>query len=209
MALVHGPVDGDVAAFVCARARPGSRPGASDVSGLLSSAWRPPSKRGELARTADRDGAGRLAAVLAQMRPTGAHAALRAPGDLNDARVLVGLAGRELSADARAASVVVGGLGQQPPRARRAGLGGRARARLLSEVYSDGTIARNPDNSAGLANRSKLPTSAHTPAVESGSIPRKQRNRATVLAWLLAGPASSSSPISVRRRCPSASTAQQ
>src|ERR671922_1171113 len=100
---------------------------ASGLSGLWSvQRGGLPAEGGELARARDRDGAGRLAAVLAQMRPTLVQAALRAPGDLNDARVLSGLAGGELAADARTAPVVVGGLDQQPARVRRAGLGDRA-----------------------------------------------------------------------------------
>src|SRR5665213_4127065 len=39
--------------------------------------------------------------------------------------------------------------------------------RLSLELYSDGTIPRNPDNKLGFANRSKLPTSAHNPAAVS------------------------------------------
>jgi hypothetical protein len=76
-------------------------------------------------------------------------------------------------------------------------------------VYSHGTIPRNPDKSVGLANRAKLPTSAPSPAADSVSIPRKQRSLATVAASPLAGTACSSTPISVARRCTSASTAQQ
>src|SRR5919108_2065107 len=100
---------------------------ASGLSGLWSvQRGGLPAEGGELARTRDRDGAGRLAAVLAQMRPTLVQPALRAPGDRDDARVLVGLAGGELAADARTAPVVVGGLDQQPPRGRRARPWGRA-----------------------------------------------------------------------------------
>ena len=54
--------------------------------------------------------------------------------------------------------------------------------RLVSEVYSHGTIPRNPDSSAGLAKRLKLPISAHSPAAVSVSIPRKHRSRAIVSA---------------------------
>jgi hypothetical protein len=46
------------------------------------------------------------------------------------------------------------------------------------EVYSLGTISRNPDSGLGFATRSKLPTTAHKPAAGSVSIPRKHRNRA-------------------------------
>jgi hypothetical protein len=54
--------------------------------------------------------------------------------------------------------------------------------RFSLEVYSLGTIPRNPDNRLGFANRSKLPTSAHNPAAVSVLIPRKQRNLATASA---------------------------
>ena len=90
-----------------------------------------------------------------------------------------------LVADRGPVTVVVCGLDQQPPRMRRAGLGDLALHALLVEVYSLGTMPRNPDSRAGLANRSKLPTSAHNPAAVSVSIPRKQRNLAIVCAWLL------------------------
>ncbi len=54
--------------------------------------------------------------------------------------------------------------------------------RFVSEVYSHGTTPRKPDSSCGLEKRSKLPTSAHSPAADSVSIPRKQRSRAIASA---------------------------
>ncbi len=139
-----------------------------------------PAERGELARAGD-DG-GRLAAPLAEMRPALVQAPLRAPRDLNDARVLTGLAGGEPLTDRGAMAVVVGSLHQQPPCVRRPALVIWPWTRLLSEVCSLGTIPRNSESRLGFEKRSKRPTSAPNPAAESVSIPRKQRNLATVSA---------------------------
>src|SRR5438876_865615 len=82
-----------------------------------------PAERGELACARDRDGAGRLAALGTEVGPAGVQTSLRAPGDLDRARVLAGLASREALTDRGAPAVVVGGLDQQPARVCRAGLG--------------------------------------------------------------------------------------
>ena len=44
--------------------------------------------------------------------------------------------------------------------------------RLVSEVRSDGTMPKKPDGDLGLGKRWKSPTSAHSPAADSVSIPR-------------------------------------
>ena len=62
-----------------------------------------PAERRELARAGDRDGSGRLAACLAEVRPALMQAPLRAPRDSDDAWVLAVVAGAELRADARTA----------------------------------------------------------------------------------------------------------
>jgi hypothetical protein len=84
-------------------------------------------------------------------------------------------------------------------------LGDRALAALWSEVCSVGTIPRNPDSSLG-RKRCQSPTSAHSPAADSVSIPRKQRSRAIVTAWRRSGMTCSSVAISAARRATSIST---
>src|SRR5919197_1016866 len=113
-------------AFLGARARPGSVPGA--VVGVRSDIERGglPAERGELARDGDRDHAGGLASLVVQVPPAGVQAPLGAPGDLDHAWVLPGLAARECLADAWRVAVVLGGLDQQSARMRRAGLGDRS-----------------------------------------------------------------------------------
>jgi hypothetical protein len=54
--------------------------------------------------------------------------------------------------------------------------------RLSSLVYSLGAIPRNPGSSSGCAKRANSPISAHNPAADSVSMPRKQRNPGTVAA---------------------------
>ena len=56
-----------------------------------------PAERGELARAGDRDDAGGLAALVVQALPALVQAALGAPGDLDDARVLAVLGGARVS----------------------------------------------------------------------------------------------------------------
>ena len=79
-----------------------------------------PEERGELAGDRDRDDAGGLAPLVVQVLPALVQAALGAPGDLDDARVLAGLAAGERLADPGRVAVVVGGLDEQP-----AGVAGR------------------------------------------------------------------------------------
>jgi hypothetical protein len=184
--------------------------GAGDVRGV-SPGWRPPSRmrrarvrrrsrrcrcacRGRRCRGVSSVRAGVAARARRSARPWG----LGRPGGLRGPR-------RPRAGD---------GSGGLPRRAVCARGGGPALViwpwtRFSLGVYSDGTIPRNPDSRPGFANRAKLPTSAHKPAAESVSMPRRQRSRATVGAWLLAGAASSSTPISARRRCTSPSTAAQ
>src|SRR3954469_17648923 len=71
-----------------------------------------PAKRGELARACDRDRAGRLATICAEVSPACVQTTLCAPGDRDDAWVLAGLASGELEPDARTAAVMMGGLDQ-------------------------------------------------------------------------------------------------
>ena len=82
-----------------------------------------PAECGELAGARDCDGAARLAAPLAEVYPAPIKAALGAPGNLNDAGILAVLASSETLAEEGAVAVVVGGLDQEPPRVRWAGLG--------------------------------------------------------------------------------------
>ena len=80
--------------------------------------------------------------------------------------------------------------------------------RLGSEVCSVGTIPRNPDSCLG-RKRCQSPTSAHSPAADSVSIPRKQRSAAIVGAWRLSGITCSSAAISAARRATSISTPER
>lgn len=160
-----------------------------------------------LARESDRDHAGGLAAVVVvQMLPACVQSALGAPGDRDYARVLAVPAARERLADVRLMAVVVSGLDEQPAGMGGAGLGDRSQRRLVSEVRSDGTIPRKPDSRLGRGKRPKRPTSAHSPAAERVSMPRKRRSRAIATAWPQAGICCSSAAISPPRR-PSSSTA--
>ena len=85
-----------------------------------------PEKRGELAGDSDSDHARLACDARCGALPATVKASLRAPGDLDDARVLAGLAARELDTDRRLMTVVMGCLDQQPPRVLRTGLGDRA-----------------------------------------------------------------------------------
>jgi plasmid stability protein len=69
--------------------------------------------------------------------------------------------------------------------ALRAGREGRSMNAVATEILGAvpgraGTTPKNPESSAGLANRVKSPASAHSPAAVSVSIPRKQRSLATI-----------------------------
>src|SRR6478672_9631683 len=68
-------------AFLGARARPGSVPGAMIGVGLVKRGGLP-EERGELARDRDRDDAGGLASLAAEVLPALIQAPLRAPRDL-------------------------------------------------------------------------------------------------------------------------------
>ena len=192
-----------------ARARPGSRrrlggryvrSGSVERGGLPAESGELPGARNGECRCACR--AGR------EMGPARVQALLRAPCDGDDARVLADLAGGDRLADVGVVAVVVRGLDQEP-----AGCGGPALViwpctRLVSEVYSPGTIPRKPDSSAGLSNRSKLPISRTARPRSACRSPKtaQPRDRLGVAA---PGAASSSAPINARRRCTSASTAQR
>ncbi len=167
-----------------------------------------PAEGGELARAGDRDDARGLAPLAVKVLPALVQASLGAPGDLDDAWVLAGLAAGECLAAARRVAVVVGGLDEQPAGVGRPSFGNRALAALLvSEVRSVGTTPKKPDSRLGLGNRPKSPTSAHSPAPESVSMPRKQRSLAIAAAWPDSGTCSPSATISVARRPMSSSTA--
>src|SRR5579875_3357494 len=104
---------------------PRQRPGAIVwVVGVLRSGIEGgglPEERGELACDRDRDDTGGLASLVVQVGPALVQASLRAPGDLDHARVLAGLAAGERLADRR---LLCGSAG----RLRRAA-GGRAGTR--------------------------------------------------------------------------------
>lgn len=122
IACVRGPVDGDVAAFVCSCA-PRQPPARGGVRGLFSvERGGLPAECGELACAGDRDDAGVFAAALTEVCPACVQTLLRAPGDLHDARVLAGLAGCDALADSGTVTVVVRRLDEQSARVRRAGL---------------------------------------------------------------------------------------
>src|SRR5215216_1053208 len=138
IARVRGPADGDVTAFVVFVRAPAAAGALDVVLGSVQGRGLP-TERGELARAGDGDRAGWLAALRAQVRPAGVQTTLRAPGDLDDAGILAGVAGGELVADARPATIVVSGLDQQPPRVRRPGLGDRP----LDALLARGVFARD------------------------------------------------------------------
>ena len=157
---------------------PRQRPG-RDGGVWLSQGWRPPRGMRRARVRGDRDDAGGLAPLRAQVLPALVEAALGAPGDLDDARVLPGLAARERLADAWLVAVVVGGLDQQPAGVGGPGLGDRALAALGVRGVLGGHDPEEARTAAlGLGKRAKSPTSAHSPAAVSVSIPRKQRSRA-------------------------------
>ena len=91
---------------------------------------------------------------------------------------------RRLSACAlgRASAVVPGRFDQQSAAVPGAGLGDRALAACCRWSCSDGTSPRKLISCAARAKRAKSPTSAHSPTALSVSMPRRQRNRATVSA---------------------------
>src|SRR3954463_811866 len=96
-------------AFVVLVRAPAASPGA--VVGVRSvKRGGLPEECGELARAGDRDDAGGLAPLVVEVLPALVQAALGAPGDFDDARVLAVLAVGEALADARRVAVLVGGL---------------------------------------------------------------------------------------------------
>ena len=104
-----------------------------------------PEERGELASARDRDDAGWLAAVAVQVLPAGVEALLGAPGDLDHARVLTGLAASER----RRRSGAGGGSGGRP----RPAAGGRGRAglgdRSLAALGVRGALGRHDPEKPG------------------------------------------------------------
>src|SRR6202012_5957618 len=74
----------------------------------------------------DRDHSGWLAALPEQCLPALAQSALRAPADLDHARVLAGLAAGEVLPDGGLVAVVGGGFKRQPAGVRGSGVGDRA-----------------------------------------------------------------------------------
>src|SRR5215218_11279508 len=108
-----------------------------------------PAKRGELARACDRDRAGRLATICAEVSPACVQTTLCAPGDRDDAWVLAGLASGELEPDARTAAVMMGGLDQQPARVRRPGLGDCALYALAVRAVLARDDSQKPRQQAG------------------------------------------------------------
>jgi hypothetical protein len=71
-----------------------------------------PAERGELACAGDHHRSGSLAAGAREVRPALVKAALAAPRDLHDTRVLTGLACLEAQAHRWLVTVVMGGLDQ-------------------------------------------------------------------------------------------------
>jgi hypothetical protein len=166
-----------------------------------------PEEGGKLARAGDRDFPHRLSPFERERAPAAVEAALRAPGDLADPRVLTGLSARESFVEAWLVAVVVCGLDEQAAAVGGAGLDDAALATLLV----GGALARDEPEVAGeqsrCAKRRKPPISAQRPAAERVSMPRKQRSRAIVSAKGLAGASSASACSIVSHRCGSASSA--
>src|SRR6266511_2783619 len=107
-----------------ARVRPGSAAGAIVVVSVKRGGL--PEECGELARAGDRDHSGRLAPLLVEVLPALVQTPLRAPGDLEHARVLAMLAASERRADARRVAVVVGCFDKQSAGVTGPGFGDRA-----------------------------------------------------------------------------------
>src|SRR5215211_537247 len=114
-------------AFLGARARPGNVPGAVVGVGSVKRGGLP-EECGEFACAGDRDDAGGLAALRAQVLPALVEALLGAPGDRDHARVLALLAAGESFADRGTVAVMVGGLDQEAAGVGGSGLGDRALA---------------------------------------------------------------------------------
>ena len=91
-----------------------------------------PAVAGELAGDRDRDDLAGFAPRVFELAPAGVEATLRTPGDVDDLGCVAALAVLERLTDGGAAAVVVGGLDQQPPGVRGAGLRDRPQPPLRS-----------------------------------------------------------------------------
>ena len=89
-----------------------------------------PAVGGELACNGDRDDPAGLVARVSELTPAGVEPALRFPGDVDDLGRVSALAVLERLSDGGPATVVPGGLDQQPPRVRGARLGDRSQPAL-------------------------------------------------------------------------------
>ena len=105
----------------------------------VSSGWRPPPKRGQLAGSSDRDDAGGLAALAGKHDPALMQSALRAPGDLHHSGVLAFLAACDRGPDRGVVAVVVSGLDEQSAGMQRS----RLRDRALPALGVRGALGRN------------------------------------------------------------------
>jgi hypothetical protein len=162
-----------------------------------------PAKRGELAGAGDRDDAGGLATLAGQDLPALVQTSLGAPGDLDHPCVLAVLAAGKAVANGGLVAVVVGD--EEPAGVTGPGLGDWALAALGVGGVLAGDDPQEPRQLFGRKRR-QSPTSAHRPAAESVSIPRKQRSAAIVGAWRLSGMTCSSVASSAARRARSIST---
>src|SRR5207247_1184193 len=104
-----------------------------------------PEEGGKLAGQRHGDDAGRLAALEAEPPPAAVEAALGAPGDGADARILAGLTGGERRSQVGAVPRVVSGLDEQPPRV----LGARLRDPALPALLVGGVLGGDDAQVAG------------------------------------------------------------
>jgi len=98
-----------------------------------------PAEARQLAGDGDGDLGALDAAVAVEVAPALVEASLAAPGQIDDRRVVAGLAAAELLRDARRLAVVPGGFDEQPAGVLGAGLGDRA----LAAARSGGLLGRD------------------------------------------------------------------
>ena len=154
--------------------RPGPPTGQGCQRGSVSGGGSP-EEAGQFAGDGD-DGHVGVFAAAAHRVVDAVQALLGAVGDLQDVVGLPGLAIAQGGADPRRAAVVPGGLDQQPPRERAAGLGDRRRRVMTGLTAPARASARATcPASAGCAKRCQSPASSRWIASAlSVSIPRKR-----------------------------------